>query len=127
MTKEDLVFEWEPRVPINEDIAAIEHKLVDDYVFVDKNVNNRDDTDNLTALSKNEIDSLNNNKGIEILNDSIVELGDTPIQIIDTENIQNKILNTKKKVLIIPIYNLKILKRNVVITQICNTMKMIII
>lgn len=94
---------------------------------MDKNVNNRDDTDNLTALSKNEIDSLNNNKGIEILNDSIVELGDTPIQIIDTENIQNKILNTKKKVLIIPIYNLKILKRNVVITQICNTMKMIII
>ena len=90
MTKEDLVFEWEPRVPINEDIAAIEHKLVDDYVFVDNNINNRDDTDNLTDLSKNEINSLNNNKGIEILNDSIVELGDTPIQIIDTENIQNE-------------------------------------
>ena len=33
MTKEHLVFEWEPGVPIDEDIVVIEYELVDNYVL----------------------------------------------------------------------------------------------
>ena len=83
-------FEWGLGVPIAEDILAIDNKLVDDCIFVDKNINSKDYIDNLTVFSEGEVSNPNNNKDKEIINDSAVELGDVSVQNIDTDNIESE-------------------------------------
>ena len=53
MTKEDLCFQWEPGIPIVEEIVAVETELLDDYIFMDNEANLTDNIDKLTVLSEN--------------------------------------------------------------------------
>ena len=87
-----LVFEWEPGVSIAGDILAIDNELVDDYIFVENNINSNDNIDNLTILSEGEVSSPNNNKDTEIINDVVVKLGDASVKYIDTDNIESEII-----------------------------------
>ena len=53
MTKEDLCFQWEPGIPIVEEIVAVETELLNDYIFMDNEANLTDNIDKLTVLSEN--------------------------------------------------------------------------
>ena len=66
---------------------------------MDNNINNKDDIDNLTALSEDEIASPNNNKDVEIMNNSVVELEDAPIQIVDIENPENENIECEEEII----------------------------
>ena len=62
MTKEDLIFlsgNYYIGIIIHDNIIVIGKNVVDDYVFVDQNINEKIDIDNLTVLSKDEITSIN--------------------------------------------------------------------
>ena len=71
---------------------AIDNELVDDYIFVENNINSNDNIDNLTILSEGEVSSPNNNKDTEIINDVVVKLGDASVKYIDTDNIESEII-----------------------------------